>query len=171
MRLFVKATGSDLQAPEYQPASPAKGLRRDSQPQIRDPAEQGIHGDLSFQAGERRRRGKMDSLTERQVPVRLAGEVQCIGPLELPRSRLADAITAKTISPRGIVTPAIETSSRETLGRRFQRAIVPEQLFDRRLDERRIAPQPFHLVGMFQERQRAVSDQVDGGLMTGDQEQ
>ena len=69
-------TGSDSQAVQHQPGPAAQALRRHGQPQVRNPAQQRVDGDLPLQPGQRCAQAVMHALAERQVPVRLPRDVQ-----------------------------------------------------------------------------------------------
>jgi hypothetical protein len=79
---------------------------------------------------------------------------------------------ATTRLPVGIFLPPISTSaSRCDAHRPLYRAVVAQQLFDRALDQRRVVLQHSELVGMTQEGEKAVTDEVCARLMAGDEEQ
>ena len=86
-------------------------------------------------------------------------------------SRLAAPMNGITMSPFGIVRPPIVTSS---LGTRAVRCTGPSKRSSSSTavhDEAGIVAQRLELLGMAQQRQHAVADQVDRRLVAGDEEE
>ena len=146
-RAARKRHGQRFQAVQDQPGPPAQGLRRDGEPQVRNPAQQAVDGDLSLEPGQRRAQAEMHALAERHVPVRLAREVQCIRVIELPLIPVGGCEHGKHhLTARNRHAGDRHVLARVSFRRRFQRAVVTQELFDGRLDQRGLVSQPIHLL-------------------------
>src|SRR5438876_5748401 len=110
--LFGKFHGKRLQTSKHQPASPAELIGWHRKLPVRHSSKQCSDGDLRFQPSERCPEAVMHSLTKCYVRIWFAPEVGLSARSNCFSSRLAEARTAKTNSPRGILTPATLVSSR-----------------------------------------------------------
>lgn len=112
----------------------------------------------------------MDALTEREVLVVRAGDVQRVGIREpfrvVVRGRVHEHLAFRDEHPTDDAV-----FSGEAFSRCLHRTVVAQQSFDRRLDERGVVFQLLELIGVLQQRQHAVADEVDGGFVPSDQQQ
>src|SRR6185369_370053 len=69
---------------EHQAFAPAERARWDGEPEVRRAAQQGVDRDLPFEPREGRAQAVVDAQAEGEVAVRVAGEVEAVGILELP---------------------------------------------------------------------------------------
>ena len=104
------------------------------------------------------------------APVRVRSTVSASSP-QWAGSRLAEPSTTKTNVPardRAAVDVDIDGGD---AARELHRRVVAQQLVDRGGRDRRVVLPPFELRAVAEQRERAVADEVDGGLVTGDEQQ
>jgi len=113
----------------------------------------------------------VDAAAEGQLLVGRAAQVQAVGLGELVGIPVGGAQHGHQQLPFEDGPAAqFEVRCRDP-GRPLHRRVPTQQLLDGGLDQLRLVAQPRHLVGVSQEREGAVADQVDRGLVAGDQEQ
>src|SRR5262249_42574768 len=73
-------------------------------------------------------------------------------------------------SARDLATADLRVSIGDP-GRPLDRAVVAQEFLNGRRDERRIAFELCHLVGMLEKGKRAIADQIHRGLVTGNEQE
>src|SRR2546430_1941048 len=134
-------------------------------------AEEGAQGDLPFEPSQGRAETEVDAKAEGDVPVVSTRDIQTVRVREVCRVAVGRADRGhdhRALRERAAVD--LDVGGRDAR-RPLHRAVVPQQLLHRALNQRRIVPQTPELVRMAQEGQQPVADQVDGRLMAGDEEQ
>lgn len=113
----------------------------------------------------------MGPMPERQVALRLTSHVEPIGVGEPGRV----AIGGREHQVHQLSLTDRLAADRQILSRlpihELDRPVVAEELLDSVGNQRRLLEQQTELVGVAQQSQQAVADQVRGRLMTGRQEQ
>ena len=89
----------------------AQGLSGNGQTEVRRPSQQRVDGDLALESRQRGAEQKCTPCPNDKCRLGSRSSCSSSGWSNWRLSRLADPITANTISPRGIVTPANVTSS------------------------------------------------------------
>ena len=125
--------------------------------------------DFRLKPGQRRPHAEMGAGAERDVLVLRPAHVEAVGVGEL--RRIAVGGCQQQVDPLppadlGAVHLQIDLGQAR---RQLNRAVVAQDLLDRRGHQRRIVPDPPHLVGVAQQGQQAVADQVRGRLVAGDE--
>src|SRR5262249_8965463 len=134
-------------------------------PDSRETREQRRDRRARLDTAEGRPRAEVDPEPEGQVVVRMAGDVESVRIGEC----LWVAVGGSDRGENGIPRPDRLAANLE-VGYRGPRdhlgaAVESEKLLDGLLGERRLGAQPFELATIAQERQHAVADEIDGGLM------
>ena len=113
----------------------------------------------------------MDPSAERHMRIGVPGDVQRI------RLAILSGVTVgggqddqHTLRPADGLAAEFEILSRDTW-RSLYRSVVAQEFLRRFHDEGGVSPEPFPLVGVTHEGERAIADEIDRGLMTGDQQQ
>jgi len=133
--------------------------------QVGEPPQQRREGDLALDPGQRR--------SEAEVRGPAEGEVTVVGPAEIEAVGVGKASGIAVGGPHhgddGLAAADELVAEDDVLGRQasgvLAGTLVAQQLLDRGRDQRRVAPQALELVGMAQQRQHAVADQVRGRLL------
>src|SRR3984893_9879675 len=99
------------------------------------------------------------------------GEVQAVGVGELVRIAIGSAEERQDALALPDTVPAQIKILRGNPRRQLDRAVPAQQLFDGRLDQLWLLAEEGELLPMPEERQGAVRDQVDGGLVSCDEQE
>lgn len=127
--------------------------------------DQRADGHLRLELGQRAAEAEVRAVAEAEVPVARAGQVEPVGVLEalgVPVGRGEEQVGQLALAQR---PPA----DRDVLGGdpddRLGRRVVAGEFLDGRADQHRVLAQPGQLVGVAQQGEHAVADQVGGGLV------
>src|SRR5215472_10732069 len=128
-------------------------------------------GNLALHASKRRSDAEVDAEAERHVAIVGAGEVEPVGIGEMAGVPVGRADGGNDHASAWDLAAADLNVSIGDPCRPLDRAVVSQKLLDGGRDERRIVLELCHLVGMLEQGQRAIADQVHRGLVTSDEEE
>ena len=126
---------------------------------------------FAFQAGQRRPEAVVDAAAKGEVAAVAATEIQLVGIREPRRVAVGRAKEEGNLLPTADRMSAIFKRFVGDAGRHLHWAVVTQQFLDGRLCRPWVRHQCLPLVWVPQQSQGAVADQVDGGFVSGDQEQ
>ena len=112
MRGRHQVTGSASSPRRLRPFRQRRPVFGDGQTKRWHAIEEPPQSDLSFESGQRRAQAVVDALSEGQVAVPLAPQVEDVGLLELRLVAVRRRQDTIHEGPRGMMTPAISNSSR-----------------------------------------------------------
>jgi hypothetical protein len=108
----IECNRKTFETTKNQPLLPSQSFGRHRKAQPRHPSQQRADGNLSFYARQGCAKTVMDSVTKRQMSIRLPGQVKKGSTLELFLVAIRRSEHAKINPPFGIMTPRISISSR-----------------------------------------------------------
>ena len=146
-------------------------MRRVGRARASGTLEQRAERDLALEPRQRRTQAEVRAEAEREVAVVAARDVEAVGLVEHRRVavRRADAADHERALPDRHAAE-LHVLERDAHGA-LHRAVEAQHLLDRALQQLGLRAQARELVGVLQERERPVPDQVRGRLVTGEQQQ
>src|SRR3546814_6738620 len=113
----------------------------------------------------------MDALAERQAGAVMAPQVEAVGLGKLQRVAVGRAEQAHHVAAGGNAPAGDLDLFAGPAADLLDRALVAQELVDGAFHERRVGSQARKLVGIADQRQHSVADQVLRGLVTGPQQE
>ena len=128
--------------------------------------------DLHFQSGKRRAEAVVDTTAKTEMLQILAVGIEPVRRLEHRGIAVSGGDQQHELGALRNRHPRhVDVGERRAVRDELQRGLEAQELFDERHGETRSSAQPLEVLGMAQQRQHPVGDQVDRRLVTGDQQQ
>jgi hypothetical protein len=170
--MATPARGQSLQAAQHESRTPLRVLRV-IEPQVRQPAQQRRDRDLSLDARELGAEAEVDAAAKRQRLYVRPGNVEPLRVIGIDR-RVVVGRTQQaqhTLALRDFLAAEVVDVFQRDPADELERGIVTQKFLDRVGDQLRSGLEQCELVGIAVQRQQAIADQIDGGLVAGAEQQ
>ena len=141
--------------------------------QLQGPAlrEHGGKGDAALEAGEWCTGAIMVAVAQGEMMIQFAGDIETVRVGEMTRVAIGRRQHGQDEVPAVNRLAAAFHVFRGNAAHELHGAIVPQELLDGRGNQGGVVPKPSQLVGMSEQRDEAVAQQVGGGLVAGGQQE